>query len=86
MEGTVADVQKLISDGHLKLVDTFVTDRSFEEFCRKHGNEINRALIDPATRGWLASEYGVSETVDCKTVPRAEARTRDQGVHMWKEK
>src|SRR5579864_7810186 len=27
----VGDVQKLISDGQLKLVDTFVTDRAFEE-------------------------------------------------------
>jgi len=62
----------LISAGQLKLVDTFVTDRSFEGFCRKHGNEINMALIDPATRGWLVSEYGVSETVDGKLVPRAQ--------------
>ena len=28
----VADVQKLVSVGQLKLVDTFVTDRAFEEF------------------------------------------------------
>ena len=45
----VVDVQKLISAGQLKLMDTFVTDRSFEDFCRKHGNEINMALIDPST-------------------------------------
>jgi hypothetical protein len=69
---TVADVQNLIANGQLKLVDTFVTDRAFEDFCRKHGNEINMALIDPATRGWLVSEYGVSETVDGKLVPRAQ--------------
>jgi hypothetical protein len=68
----VFDVQRLISAGQLKLVDTFVTDRSFEEFCRKHGNEINMALIDPATRKWLMSEYGVSETADGNIVPRAQ--------------
>ncbi len=72
MGTTVADVQNLISSGDLKLVDTFVTDRSFEEFCRKHGNEINMALIDPATRKWLMSEYGVSETPDGKMIPRAQ--------------
>jgi hypothetical protein len=68
----VADVQKLIAVGQLKLVDTFVTDRSFEDFCRKHGNEINMALIDPATRKWLMSEYGVSESANGETVPRAQ--------------
>jgi hypothetical protein len=41
----VADVQRLVSAGQLKLVDTFVTDRAFEEFCRKHGTTINIALI-----------------------------------------
>ena len=68
----VADVQNLISEGQLKLVDTFVTDRSFEEFCRKHGQEINMALMDPATRKWLVSEYGVSETANDKIISRAQ--------------
>lgn len=68
----VVEVQKLISAGKLKLVDTFVTDRSFDEFCRKHGSTINMALIDPSTRRWLVSEYAVPETIDEKTVPRAQ--------------
>ncbi|MGB9073267.1 MAG: hypothetical protein WCC22_11420 [Terriglobales bacterium] len=69
---TVPDVQNLICAGQVKLVDTFVTDRSFEDFCGKHGHEINMALIDPATRKWLMSEYGVSETANGKTIPRAQ--------------
>lgn len=69
---TVADVQNLISVGHVKLVDMFVTDRSFEEFCRKHGGEINTALMDPATAKWLASEYGVSGPGSGRTVSRAQ--------------
>jgi hypothetical protein len=69
---TVTDVQNLISAGHLKLVDPFVTDRSFEEFCRKHGREINMALIDPAVRKWLVSQYGVSEIANGKMVSRAQ--------------
>jgi len=58
----VAQVQSWISAGQLKLVDTFVTDRSFEEFCKKHGDRINMTLIDPATAKWLVSEYGVSQS------------------------
>ena len=55
-------VQSLISGGQLKLLDTFVTDRAFEEFCKKHGGKINTALIDPATTKWLTNEYGVSSS------------------------
>ena len=68
----VADVQKLIFAGQLKLVDTFVTDRAFEEFCRRHRGEINMTLIDPSTRRWLVSEYGVPESAENKIVPRAQ--------------
>ena len=59
---TVAQVQVWISAGQLKLIDTVVTDRSFEEFCRKHGDELNLALIEPATAKWLVNEYGVSQS------------------------
>ncbi len=68
----VVDVQRLISGGQLKLVDTFVTDRSFEEFCRKHGQEINLSLMDPATRKWLMGEYGISEAANNGSIPRAQ--------------
>ena len=60
---SVAQVQSEIAAGQLRLLDTFVTDRSFEEFCRKHGDQINTMLIDPATTKWLVSEYGVSQSV-----------------------
>jgi hypothetical protein len=68
----VTDVQKLVSVGHLKLADTFVTDRAFEEFCRKHGSTINMALIDPSTRKWLVNEYGMQDCTEGKKVPRAQ--------------
>jgi hypothetical protein len=68
---TVLEVQDLICDGQLKVLDPFVTDRSFEEFCRKHGDEINMALMDPATRKWLVSEYGVPESSGAESVSRA---------------
>jgi hypothetical protein len=69
----VAEVQSLIGAGHLKVLDTFVTDRSFEEFCKKYGAEINTALIDPATANWLIEEYGVpAPSADRRTVVRAQ--------------
>ena len=69
---TVAQVQSFICKGKLKLLDPFVTDRSFEEFCRKHGDQINMTLIDPATAKWLIEEYGVSENAILGTVSRAQ--------------
>ena len=68
----IEEVQTLIAAGRLKLMDTFVTDRSFEDFCRKHGSEINLSLMDHATRKWLMREYGISETADGKAIPRAQ--------------
>jgi hypothetical protein len=68
----VVDVQKLISAGQLKLVDTFVTDRAFEEFCSKHGNAINMTLIEPSTKKWLVREYGVPDCAEEKKLPRAQ--------------
>src|SRR5271166_5864555 len=57
----VAQIQAWISAGQLRVVDTFVTDRSFEEFCKNHGQELKASLIDPPTAKWLVSEYGASE-------------------------
>jgi hypothetical protein len=68
----IVQVQKLIATGQLKLVDTFVTDRAFEEFCRKHGHVINMPLIGPSTRRWLVTEYGVPDSVEEKKLPRAQ--------------
>ena len=56
-----AQIQAWISAGQLRVVDPFVTDRSFEEFCKNHGEELKASLIDAPTAKWLVSEYGVSE-------------------------
>ena len=37
-------VQDWISRGWLKFCDAHITERSFEDFCRKHGSEINYDL------------------------------------------
>ena len=84
---TVAQVQSSISAGQLRVVDTFVTDRSFEEFCKKHGDRINMTLIDPATAKWLVSEYGVSQsaTNGMTRFARSKACLGDQSLSLWKE-
>lgn len=68
---TLGQIQALISTGKLKVCDPFVTDRSFEEFCRKHGDLINFTLIDAATANWLETEYGVKNG-RCLPMSRAQ--------------
>jgi hypothetical protein len=69
----IAEVRPWICAGQLKLVDTFVTDRAFEDFCKKHGDELNVALMDPASAKWLLSGYGVSQSaVSDRTLSRAQ--------------
>jgi hypothetical protein len=68
---TIERLQALICQGKLRVRDPFVTDRSFEEFCRKHSGEINLTLLDPATAKWLEQEYGVSDLGRC-TISRAQ--------------
>jgi hypothetical protein len=71
----------LVSKGRLKVVDPFVTDRSFEEFCRKHGDQINLSLIDPATAKWLVSEYSIAANVASRLTSRAQ-KTRPGSQKM----
>jgi hypothetical protein len=59
---TVEQIQELIGKGELQVLDMFVTDRSFEEFCKKHGSEINSSLMDRADARWLIEEYGVPDS------------------------
>src|SRR6266404_3968207 len=68
----VSQLQTFICKGKLKVLDPFVTDRSFEEFCRKHSDQINMTLIDPATAKWLINEYGVSESAAVREPSRAQ--------------
>jgi len=56
---TVTQVQTWIATGQLKVVNSFVTDRAFQDFCKQYGHEFNMALIDPGIRRWLINEYGV---------------------------
>ena len=56
---TVEEVRAWIAKGKLQIVDTFVTDRAFEAFCKKCGKELNQALLGRGIRDWLVDEYGL---------------------------
>lgn len=49
------DVEKLIAQGILKLYDSRITEKSFQNFCRRHGSLINSDFLSRETRDWLQS-------------------------------
>ena len=70
---TTVEVGKWVADGDLKVMDTSVTDRAFEAFCRHHTSELNFGLMDPAVAKWLIEEYGL-ETASQRTFPVAASQ------------
>jgi len=55
----VGQVREWIVEGKLKIVDGFVTDRAFQDFCKKRGLELNGALLGNEVRDWLVDGYSL---------------------------
>jgi hypothetical protein len=66
---TTVEVGKWVAKGELKVIDTSVTDRAFEAFCRHHTSELNFGLMDAAVAKWLIEEYGLETTTTQRTFP-----------------
>lgn len=53
-------VRQWIISGELKIVDGFVTERAFQDFCKKRGSDLNCALLGNEVRDWLVEGYSLS--------------------------
>nr|UXE46050.1 hypothetical protein Hi04_10k_c5548_00015 [uncultured bacterium] len=63
----VGQVREWIVEGKLKIVDGFVTERAFQDFCKKRGSELNSALLGNEVRDWLVDGYSLP--ISDETVP-----------------
>lgn len=50
-------VRMWIAKGALKIVDGFVTERAFQDFCNKCGMQLNGVLLGDEVREWLADGF-----------------------------
>jgi hypothetical protein len=56
---SLEQVRMWIAKGELKIVDGFVTERAFQDFCRKCGPILNRPLLGQEVRDWLVDGYAL---------------------------
>lgn len=52
-------IRNWITSGELKIVDGFVTERAFQDFCKKPGSELNFGLLGDEVRDWLVEGYSM---------------------------
>lgn len=60
----VEQVRGWIVEGKLKIVDGFVTERAFQDFCGKRGTELTGALLGKDVRDWLVEGYSLPVEAD----------------------
>lgn len=52
-------IREWIVEGKVKIVDGFVTERAFQDFCKNRGLELNTALLGNELRDWLVEGYSL---------------------------
>lgn len=67
----VGQIREWIVEGKLKIVDGFVTERAFQDFCKQGGSELNSALLGNEVRDWLVEGYSlpVAAGADASSIP-----------------
>lgn len=55
----MTQIRNWIASGELKIVDGFVTERAFQDFCKQRGSELNGALLGEDVRAWLVEGYSL---------------------------
>jgi hypothetical protein len=65
----VEQLRKLIVRGELKIVDAFVTERAFQDFCKINGSQLNAALLGDDVRDWLIEGYSLRVSTCSGTPP-----------------
>jgi hypothetical protein len=65
----VVRVREWIVEGKLKIADGFVTERAFQDFCKKRGSELNSALLGTEVRDWLVEGYSLPVDADASGIP-----------------
>lgn len=71
---SVEQVRAWIENGELRIVDGFVTERAFQDFCRKCGAELNGGLLGDEVRDWLVDGYALPSAAEknAGSVPPSE--------------
>ena len=59
---SLGTVEQLIAERTLKMYDPRVTERSFMNFCRRHGSSINWEFLDGETRAWLQGSMDLNRS------------------------
>jgi len=67
----VGQIREWIVEGKLKIVDGFVSERAFQDLCKKRGSELNKALLGNEIHDWLVEGYSlpVDGGTDASSIP-----------------
>ena len=72
----VEEVRAWIAKGELKIVDGFVTERAFQDFCKAGTAQLNSNLLGEEALDWLAEGYALRMPVEksAAQIPPTEKR------------